>query len=1300
MYHIRIDSVYVKNLSGAKITALVGTSGKAVSATGFLPAFGSGINLSAIFNFPQISGTTNTYAAGDTLVVAITEDGKIVPVSISDMRGRNRDNISHKDLQSTLWCTTIDEPAKLGQEPTYHFTNKVFGADLDLDPSGYITSNVRGWMYSPAHLKEKLYYSQPLYYRHDAEKTDVLVYNSNGTQTNLEISNVSTDDFLAQEVDSMLKFTIVEAAPFVLDANAFNTVFGYQEEGLVTLNFAPATDFESNPFKEPLFATTPAAGTAQTLGYLNVHTGSKTGNIIYNWLGEDPDSVYINDDGEFFTKLWNDGQQGVLPTLYNDAYRFIYFPSQDSVVINAYKIRHLNGYTNHVPGFYEDDGTRISDAATSSSYYGLYNKNIHDNLIIRRQTLTTGGRSIMTIGNRPPNIRIHFGINCKSGNEDLFTITPGVYTIWDNRGRALGIRIYNGSLVPQWMELEQGECPDRIPSYQWVIEPSGTSTAYRSRIDIVNREFGDLADVQNIVRLSNIFVHAGESKIFFNQGQFLYGPLVSGIQGYQPINNGEVGGRILATKAVTDCTVREQRSGFRPVNTAYTSERHLGYKWFKVETSGVEESRSDNWSDANGNWLGMDHNAFSFNYLHNYSKDYYINHSSLYNESILEIDTKKEAFQLMLGTKLRNGGYEEEKFGYPVSGYTNGFITYTAGGYATATKPSGWSGYSQTVAKLLRYFYELKVADFYSYRDGLAEQYVVLKGAKADLSDIRNALKYGLADVYADKDPFHFANVYLRETYFLPREAGVEYPGDEIHNKYPNDRVYYAVLDRIDPEEFPRVALMGLEVSDVLRPAGPDESSRYSLVVWGVDDYNGRIKAQGKTVSSARVSTFALENNNYELYRRLNSIRDDGAVPSSGGTLNYLGADTQLDAPKILRIHRQLNKAEYFHEDGISSTGFNQKTINYLGLANIYQRPEDYVAPDGMKKFNYNLYIDTAYINRGTGPIKPQYLIAVGVDFVPNDTTLKDVQDPENCCEIISEIDKTYKGYTYGRYLVNATDSAREIGSNATNTNDIINNDYITNGTWDRLIFVPAIHDYYNDRLYILSEVEKQAAAKGKTITDYTYLKDGTRRYNLDALKALNLTEREPLNAYVYGAFYDFGKWANNHNDVTFSLRFTVPQAKNANIATGEDYGNVTNDLKKFYIESETTDRTPYGNRKIAPVRGGWFKVNNQVVAVSHGSYESDINQGDVFNVEQRAPGDDRGPNTNEDVSVAGIKVIAGTGEVSILNAGGKNVTVSNILGQTLAGTVLSSDNATIKVAKGIVIVQIDGEKAVKAVIK
>ena len=84
-----------------------------------------------------------------------------------------------------------------------------------------------------------------------------------------------------------------------------------------------------------------------------------------------------------------------------------------------------------------------------------------------------------------------------------------------------------------------------------------------------------------------------------------------------------------------------------------------------------------------------------------------------------------------------------------------------------------------------------------------------------------------------------------------------------------------------------------------------------------------------------------------------------------------------------------------------------------------------------------------------------------------------------------------------------------------------------------------------------------------------------------------------------------------------------------------------------------------------------------------------------VVNVEQS-----QSPVANEAVTTSSVKVIAGNGVVTVIGAQGKKVAVSNVLGQTIANTVISSDNAAINVPAGIVIVAIEGEAAVKAIVK
>ena len=50
--------------------------------------------------------------------------------------------------------------------------------------------------------------------------------------------------------------------------------------------------------------------------------------------------------------------------------------------------------------------------------------------------------------------------------------------------------------------------------------------------------------------------------------------------------------------------------------------------------------------------------------------------------------------------------------------------------------------------------------------------------------------------------------------------------------------------------------------------------------------------------------------------------------------------------------------------------------------------------------------------------------------------------------------------------------------------------------------------------------------------------------------------------------------------------------------------------------------------------------------------------------------------------------------------ATGKKVAISNVLGQTVANTVIASDEATIAAPAGVIVVAIEGEAAVKAIVK
>ena len=106
----------------------------------------------------------------------------------------------------------------------------------------------------------------------------------------------------------------------------------------------------------------------------------------------------------------------------------------------------------------------------------------------------------------------------------------------------------------------------------------------------------------------------------------------------------------------------------------------------------------------------------------------------------------------------------------------------------------------------------------------------------------------------------------------------------------------------------------------------------------------------------------------------------------------------------------------------------------------------------------------------------------------------------------------------------------------------------------------------------------------------------------------------------------------------------------------------------------------------------GYLKWMNGVVVV----VDKETNA-DIFNMNEE---ETRIPTANEAISAAAVTVVAGEGNVTIAGAAGKKVVIANILGQTIANTVLTSDNATIAAPAGVVVVAVEGEAAVKAIVK
>ena len=106
----------------------------------------------------------------------------------------------------------------------------------------------------------------------------------------------------------------------------------------------------------------------------------------------------------------------------------------------------------------------------------------------------------------------------------------------------------------------------------------------------------------------------------------------------------------------------------------------------------------------------------------------------------------------------------------------------------------------------------------------------------------------------------------------------------------------------------------------------------------------------------------------------------------------------------------------------------------------------------------------------------------------------------------------------------------------------------------------------------------------------------------------------------------------------------------------------------------------------------GYVKYHNGKLVVTQNAIEAE-----VFNLAELTG---VAPTANETIATSDVTVSATNGAVVVKGAAGKAVVVTNILGQTLANAVISSDNASISVPAGIVVVAVEGEEAVKVVVK
>ena len=411
----------------------------------------------------------------------------------------------------------------------------------------------------------------------------------------------------------------------------------------------------------------------------------------------------------------------------------------------------------------------------------------------------------------------------------------------------------------------------------------------------------------------------------------------------------------------------------------------------------------------------------------------------------------------------------------------------------------------------------------------------------------------------------------------------------------------------------------------------------------GVSDYDGAATLKNQVLAETRTSAFNIAPDETPLYRRFNSEKLEGHAGD--------GVDT-------LRFYEKYRNEFLMIEN---NSNFMVEGIDFLGI----------YTPD---KANGGLafQVDSAWVNRGYGHIKPQYLISIdrhdfaGVAGEPCtesgphiDESGHITDDPYECVHA----HKAVPGFKRGKFLINF--------HNYANASDKVNGDKYKWAGYDRAGFKEAI--VYKDTLYVLRDEFKNLANEK---IDFAAIK----KADAEAVKAGEIS-------YIYSLLGD------NHKYVTWSMRF-YDRTVSANEVEAD---------RAFLFESMNKSENANVEQWIAPSNAAWLKMQNGCLVLSDysSSFDEVVTGGDdalIFNVEY-VPGDEVAVD-NENIAVEGVSVVAGNGQVTIMGAAGKNVTITNILGKVIANQTIASDNATIAVPAGIVAVAVEGEAAVKAVVK
>ena len=957
-----------------------------------------------------------------------------------------------------------------------------------------------------------------------------------------------------------------------------------------------------------------------------------------------------------------------MPESFN--FKFAYDPYENRVLIKAEKYAtklfnvnnnkpvKVKGSDGNTAYTYWPTGKYWTDSQDMTAEEGKDGTSVSDAYIrlvelsgVRELTVAAGVPTAETGSNAKPWSKpddAEFGmltkvtIGKKAMDYEPTTIESGLYMI-QYKGTNDGIKATDNYFIANlggafgYAEQAKNQNFDHMPAAQWYVEKQGTIET--APITIRNREFFDGEDYVSGEGTNNYKDNIGKNVA---------------MQAFKG-ENGEV---FFMSDAFKGDTLK-----FIPVSAASKADSLLGYKHVDEKQASVE--------------------TYYLNYLHGLALDKGLN-TPVATDSLVRVDENgdKIAFRLI-----------------PV-------IEHDSYGIQLDAKETG-------VANLLRNAYYVEAYDNlkfvedgesrYLRYDKASKKYVMSKTPKAYFLKENNCIEgthyYALVEANVLRRSLNglystingssnFVSKADDLPYYAPefagksvKEAGVKTYGKiweeikandaEAASKYLDNTNFYP-LDKngqpviTDASDVLLYAYQNVDGIVTLKLISKSENgvAKYAHLNGKNGDIQFQNKVDGKNVdyttksyASARVSvddntldlTHAVLSDKWTAEIRVSAFETEVNDSPLYRRFNGVAPETYGDAanaPLNLKFYRHNNDAEYLFENYASENkyrdGIVDNSISFLGVNNAFQFAES-------ETRSYTMYVDTAYVRNNTR--MPQYLIAVKPEVVEGDTILCDAsthqhKTPEEA--LACEHTQIKVGFTRAMYLFNAEDSV-----------SVGNYDYQGKAAYGaagytRLAFKDAVHA--QDTLYIL--------------------KPGVTTEQL--------------------------KEANFKNDDLFSKKIALDNNKHKNVVF--QFRLIDSDNNRFLIESEAEQNgsavlnKDLQNVCVAPMRGGWVKVQNGVPVIARfQDFNEAIRQAEVFDVNDEIKYD---AVDNDEIAVEGVSVVAGNGQVTIMGAAGKNVTITNILGKVIASQVIVSDNATIAVPAGIVAVAVEGEAAVKAIVK